>query len=675
MSHGALAFIDSGTDLSAAMQGTYNLPLVAISFLVASIAGYAAMLVAERVASAATPNARSAWLTLGGCAMGAGIWSMHFVGMIAFNLPVAVNYDPGITALSVVPGVLASAAALHAMSRSSIGFWRLNLAGLSMGAGIGAMHYTGMAAMIMDARMLYDPFLFVLSILVAHSVATLALYIKHVLGRRSSGAALTKLAASSIIMGCAVAGMHYTAMAAAYYFPSETVGTPGFALSPITLAVAVTVVAMIILATAIVSTVVDRRMQEVSGELFASEARNRLILEHASEGIVTIDRVGTVQAFNRAAVTIFGHPADEVIGRNVSMLMPEAVAANHDGYLRRYEESGEARVVGCRREVAALRGDGTEFPILLAVSEVGKHDDAHHVFTAIIQDLTERRRLEAQLLQAQKLESIGQLAAGIAHEINTPSQFIGDNLEFLQESFGELNGVMKKYAALAAAPEVGSTAPDLVADVREAATEADAEFLAEEIPRALAQSRDGIERVTKIVRAMKEFSHPGSTEKEKVDLNRAIESTVTVATSEWKYVADLEFDFADGMPGVLCHAAEVNQVVLILVVNAAHAIADQTGDGEAKGQITIRTRTETDWAVVEVTDNGPGIPEDVQVKIFDPFFTTKEVGRGTGQGLSIAYSVVTEKHGGTIEVDSEVGRGSTFRVRLPLNAEVIDVEE
>ena len=281
----------------------------------------------------------------------------------------------------------------------------------------------------------------------------------------------------------------------------------------------------------------------------------------------------------------------------------------------------------------------------------------------------EKLRMQSQLLQSQKLESIGQLAAGIAHEINTPAQYVGDNLEFLDQSFGELVDLLKKYRALQAAAESGSVCPELISEVSEAAASADIEFLEEEIPRSLSQSREGIGRVTKIVRAMKEFSHPGSAEKQPIDLNRAIESTVTVASNEWKYVADLETDFDADLPMVPCLAGEFNQVVLNIVVNAAHALAEgeSEDDADSKGLIRIQTRQEgDDWAVIEISDNGPGMPEAVRAKIFDPFFTTKEVGKGTGQGLAIAHSVVVDKHAGTIEVESEVGQGTTFCIRLPL---------
>ena len=270
------------------------------------------------------------------------------------------------------------------------------------------------------------------------------------------------------------------------------------------------------------------------------------------------------------------------------------------------------------------------------------------------QTLEERDRLEDNLRQAQKLEAIGQLAAGIAHEINTPTQYVGDNLRFLKESFGELDSLLAQLVKVGGVP-----AGKLLGD-------ADFDYLKEEIPRALNQSLEGVDRVAKIVRAMKEFSHPAR-EKTATDLNRAIQSTITVASNEWKYVAELDMDLDTNLPAVHCSPAEFNQVVLNIVVNAAHAISDVVGDGgKGKGTIKVKTRSDGDWAVVEISDTGAGMPAHVQQRIFEPFFTTKEVGKGTGQGLAIAHNVIVDKHGGTIKVTSAPGKGTTFIIRLPI---------
>ncbi|MBI3418229.1 MAG: hybrid sensor histidine kinase/response regulator [Verrucomicrobia bacterium] len=284
-------------------------------------------------------------------------------------------------------------------------------------------------------------------------------------------------------------------------------------------------------------------------------------------------------------------------------------------------------------------------------------------------EIDERNKMEIQLRHAQKMESIGQLAAGIAHEINTPTQYIGDNTRFVQDAFGDITRLVTEYDKLFSAAEKGAVTPELIGAVKSAAAAADMAYLSVEIPKAIQQSLDGVSRVTHIVRAMKEFSHPGTTEKTAVDLAKAIQSTVTVASNEWKYVADVVTEFDPALPPVSCLPGEFNQVVLNLIVNASHAIADVVGDGgNGKGTIIVSTRHDGDWAEVRIRDTGTGIPEHARAKVFDPFFTTKGVGKGTGQGLAIAHNVVVEKHGGTIAFETETGKGTTFIIRLPLKA-------
>ncbi|MBI5855798.1 MAG: PAS domain S-box protein [Nitrospirae bacterium] len=282
------------------------------------------------------------------------------------------------------------------------------------------------------------------------------------------------------------------------------------------------------------------------------------------------------------------------------------------------------------------------------------------------EDVTERLGLERELAQAQKLESIGQLAAGIAHEINTPTQFVGDNTRFVSDSFQQLTDMLGRFHDLLNAARVGAVPESMVREIEEAGKAADLEYLAQEVPKALAQSIEGIDRIAHIVRAMKDFAHPDRGEKTLVDLGKAIESTATVSRNEWKYVADLVTDVEPGLPPVSCRPGEMNQVLLNLIVNAAHAIGDVVAQQGGKGTITVRAHRTGEWVDIQVVDTGTGIPESIRDKIFDPFFTTKEVGKGTGQGLAIARSVIVEKHGGALTCESTVGKGTTFVIRLPI---------
>jgi signal transduction histidine kinase len=281
-------------------------------------------------------------------------------------------------------------------------------------------------------------------------------------------------------------------------------------------------------------------------------------------------------------------------------------------------------------------------------------------------DITDRKREEMELRHGQKLEAVGRLAAGIAHEINTPIQFVSDNTRFLQTSFGDELRLVHKYQEICDQAAAGQVAPETLKQVREIRETSDWDYLEGEIPKAMEQMLEGLGRVATIVRGMKEFSHVDrSNEKAPGDLNRALESTLIVARNELKYVADVETHFGE-LPPVICHLGDLNQVFLNLLVNAAHSIEDVVRGTPNKGRIKVNTHAEDGWVEVSISDSGTGIPEEVRDKIFDPFFTTKGVGKGTGQGLALARAIVVEKHGGTLTFETETGKGTTFFVRLPL---------
>ena len=296
------------------------------------------------------------------------------------------------------------------------------------------------------------------------------------------------------------------------------------------------------------------------------------------------------------------------------------------------------------------------------------HNETLVKVRGVIVDITEEKKreeqrvlMEGQLKHAQKMEAIGQLAAGIAHEINTPSQFVGDNLNFIADTTKEFTAYQKALESLV----VQANTDDLSQQLNQLREQFDIEFLEEETPMAIEQSIDGVSRISKIVSAMKDFSHPGKDDKQKIDINRAIESTTIVARNEWKYIADLQFDFEEGLVQVNCFAGEINQVILNMIVNACHAIQDIT-DGKEKGKIIISTAQMNESIIIKISDNGAGMDEETKQRIFDPFFTTKGVGQGTGQGLSLAYAVIVDQHGGEISVESKVGTGTTFIIKLPI---------
>lgn len=385
---------------------------------------------------------------------------------------------------------------------------------------------------------------------------------------------------------------------------------------------------------------------------------------------------------NRALAVQHGYESPaELIGNSVSILMGKHASSSLREEFRR--ELDEGRTL--RFEMETLRRDGSTFWVGFSTTPLrnAQGETTHHVtlgadITArleadrkerelrerLYEEMHERERMAIELRLAQKLEAVGRLAAGVAHEINTPIQYVGDSVHFLRSAFHDLTRLFNAYREAVAHLSTYVPADSTRADLHALETEIDLDFLRQEVPKAFERTLEGTDRVAGIVRAMKEFAHPDANEQSSADLNHAIETTLTVARNEYKYAATISTHFGE-LPPVVCSVGELNQVFLNLIVNAAHAIHD-AGRDVATGRITIQTRLDEDDVELIFGDNGCGIAAEDLDKIFDPFFTTKEVGRGTGQGLAISRAIVVDKHAGRIDVHSEPGVGTQFIVRLPV---------
>ena len=411
----------------------------------------------------------------------------------------------------------------------------------------------------------------------------------------------------------------------------------------------------------------ENTMQEQQGmeaKLRTALAEMQGLLSSIPMILIEIDNAGLIKQWNKTAEQTFMISASSVLGSSFSDLDFHIWDWEHimDGIMACEQSSHPVTL----ENVQFRQSSRKEGVLKVNLSQLYTEDGSPLGIVLLGEDITERQQLEAQLSLAQKMESIGQLAAGIAHEINTPTQFVSDNLRFLTESFQDLQKVLVVYDQVVHALPRDAVDAQLLETMETTLAEADLTYVAEEIPKALQQSLDGAERVGNIVRAMKEFSHPGTTEKKPVDLNQAIESTITVARNEWKYVAEVVTQLEPTLPLVPCLPGELNQVILNLLINAAHAIGDvvQQAEGQ-KGLITITTQRLAESVEIRIADTGAGIPEAARQKIFDPFFTTKEVGKGTGQGLAIAHDVIVNKHGGRLFFETEIGTGTTFVIQLP----------
>jgi PAS domain S-box-containing protein len=412
----------------------------------------------------------------------------------------------------------------------------------------------------------------------------------------------------------------------------------------------------------VVNATVEAQVNERTAELAASREQYRSLLETTLAIPWELDLASM-------RFTYVGPQAETILGHSPSLWLTEDFLAQHvhpddQSSLSRFQglaKGGRAEV-----EFRIVSAD-TRWLWMRSVMTFGEGAGGRPVLRGIMLDVTEHRKLELELAQAQKLESVGRLAAGIAHEINTPVQFVSDSIHFVREGTQDLAKLIVKYRELHG--DKANVSDQRIEDIRRMENDVDLPYLLEKMPKALDRALNGLGHVAVIVRSMKEFAHPDQNEKVGVDLNQSISSTLMIAKNECKYVADVETDFGD-LPAVTCHVGEINQAVLNIVINAAHAISDHIEGTTKRGCIRVTTRLEGDEAVIAVSDTGGGIPEAIRDKVFDPFFTTKGVGRGTGQGLAIARSVIVDKHGGSICFKTETGAGTTFFVRLPIDGAV-----
>ncbi len=407
----------------------------------------------------------------------------------------------------------------------------------------------------------------------------------------------------------------------------------------------------------------NEQLKKTASELELQSSQLSAIFDNALAGICVANSDRMIVNANAYAHRVLGYEEGALKGKQLTeVFCPDYVAATGAVGLNAVDlskRSGE--------ETTGITRANASVPLEMSPSELFLGEQRFTLW--IFQDITQRkadeeahRQLEKELLQAQKLESLGTLASGIAHEINTPVQFIGDNLHFLADALRELLDLCKH--------EPEERRPAAIKGSRNSSDGAsDLNYFETEVPDAISQSIEGIDRISEIVSAVREFSHPGTREKTEVELQRAIESTITIARNQWKYIAELDTEFDPEAKTAYCVPGEFNQVIVNLIVNAAEAIGDVENGGQ--GHIKVSTAAVEDGVEIRVADNGCGIPAEVQPNIFDPFFTTKDVGKGTGQGLSLVHSIVVQKHGGRIRFETAPETGTTFIVFLPHGAEDI----
>ena len=367
------------------------------------------------------------------------------------------------------------------------------------------------------------------------------------------------------------------------------------------------------------------------------------ISRQTTDGILIVDRKSSILFANLAAKVIFNRSKNELVGNIFGFPAVE----NRLAKINVLNKKGENLFIEMRVK-----------------STLWNKQNAYIIF---LKNITEKKILENQLLHSRKFVDIGKLAAGIIHEINTPVQFISHNINFFRESFKDINEIFQKYEILKTNAGLFRELSPINSEIELLLKKHDLPYLKKEIPATIEECLEGIETISTIVKSLKEFSHPGSKEKENININKVIKNTITISKNEWKYTADLETDLMPDIPFIYAFPVALSQVILNIIINAVHAIKEKIKTEKiSKGLIIIKTKKIENNIQICIKDSGQGIPKDVRSKIFTPFFTTKEIGHGTGQGLSVAYSVIVKQHKGTIFFETEEGLGTTFTINLPM---------
>ncbi|MGH1364478.1 MAG: CHASE domain-containing protein [Calditrichia bacterium] len=405
-----------------------------------------------------------------------------------------------------------------------------------------------------------------------------------------------------------------------------------------------------------------KRLEDYTEKLARSSEETERFLSSITLVLIGINENDVITRWNPAAEQVFGIQAGEVLGKPIT---GAPIDWNWVDVLRYISMTHESNCLAKWDDLKFTNRNGEERLLSVTVNPILTNRTEFSGFLMLAEDITEHRQLELQLAQSQRLQSVGQLAAGLAHEINTPIQYIGDNIHFLTDAFEILAKEILQIQYIHANSE-GHPEDDNVHFEANFQNPSQMSILLNEIPEAIEASLDGISQVSKIVEAVRGFSHPGSATKSLTNINEALEKAIVVSRNEWKYIADIIVNFDEDLPAIKCFPGELNQVFLNIIVNGSHAIRELAEkDTDLRGKITISTSYTSEYVRIDFRDTGVGIPEAIQNQIFNPFFTTKGIGKGTGQGLALSFSVIVEKHGGSISVESEVGHGALFTIKLP----------
>jgi PAS domain S-box-containing protein len=618
------------TGMGAEITGSYDYRLVALSVLIATLASYAALDLSSRVA-AARGRVQFAWLFGGAAAMGTGIWSMHYIGMLAFSLPIPVLYDWPTVLLSLLAAVFASAISLFVVSRQRMGLVAAMVGSGVMGVGIATMHYTGMEAMRLSAMCHYSSFLVALSVVLAILISLVALWLTFHFRNDVKEKWLQKIA-SAVLMGAAIPVMHYTGMAAASFTFTGEAPDLSHAVSVSSLGITgITIVTFMVLGLAVLTSVIDRRFSVLE----SSEERLRLIINTAMDAVITMNAEGLITNWNSEAEKTFGWSSQEALGRRLSeMIMPQRYREDHERGLQRFLGTGEGMMLRQRTETTALHRDGHEFPVEVATSPVKFGDQ--WIFSSFMRDIAEHKRAQEELLNAKQAAEDANRAksiflANMSHELRTPLNAIIGYSEMLEEETQELG----KVAVVQDLQKIQSAGKHLLALINDILDLSKIEA-----------GKMGLNVETfDVAQVVKEIA-----------------STVQPAVT--KNTNAIHVDLATNAGEMRADLTKVRQILLNLLSNSCKF----TDHGTITLHVSRKTIAHRDWLQFEVGDSGIGMTAEQKGNLFREFSQADaSIARkygGTGLGLAITHRFVQIMRG-TITVDSQPGHGSTFTIQLP----------
>lgn len=631
----------------------YNQPLLILSVVLAVVAAYGCLTILEGARFSISGHLVKRWQFMGSMLFGAGAWSTFYTSVLSLDLPLALRVNPWESVLSMVAAITGAWIAFALLQREHFTKAKMAMSAFCFTAGMVFMLIIGTKAIHIPGILVYDPLILICGILLSLSLSCFALFLikLHLEHHRKD---LVRQITIAIVLGMAMFTLHSSiTLSATLYAELHKIEMSHSNVHSGVLAMQGMIFCLFILVSLFSSTALGQ-IREAKEDVRQSKTREQDIVDSLTDGLIIVDSQARVLSMNPVGLALFDYQTQDLTDLSVSELLPSVDFQT----MLDVEHAGLNDLSHIRAR--AIRKDGTLFPCDFTLSRMSGLYQGHALYTLLVRDISEILMLEQEVRQSNRMESIGQLASGIAHEINTPAQYLTNNLTFLRDAYGRLMGMCRQLKPAEEDSHIyQARANALFADP-------ELEFIRDEIPMAIEQSLEGIQQISHIIKAMKSFTHNSEDKLQYIDLNEAIQATVTIATNQWSKIAQIEGQYDGRLSAIPCYRDLFNQVILSILVNAVQAIEERKRQQqEPAGKIVITTSAEYEHAVVRIADNGVGIDATIIERIFDPFFTTKEVGKGTGQGLSQAYAIIVDMHHGELLVESTVGAGATFILKIP----------